>query len=492
MAALNDPVSDASTAKRVFRELLVGFEKGMAAGFPDFGIPPLDPLSVDGDELSSDGIPVKENLVLKLSEIRIVGLSTLKVVELNVGSDEDTEAVLAVVSFDRANVTGKYSLQINGTTTPSASCYLRVRDVSATIPMQTKVRGLDFDSLKDAKIGEVQLQVRSNRTRFDSLDCDERSLGEPLEDLLDLLDDHLLLFFQVQVSTVLQNELQAFIQGEVGGGEVTIVAKGAQPSARGEAAPSSLTGQLQRSIVYTTYDDQSLQEAAIPALRDAFASKETPEEVPPEEQVPLPVAKGGFFSISDLLEKLFDKLLPNVDAYIAKKGFDPYHVTKSPSTTFKMPMRLPVSGGAKIDAPTIYGLSHLTRTGPIDFKWKGLTLTFNIGVDGGLSGGTGVQVWFGSSAFKVAPRASFTLKTIRIRAEFGLMKDKSGRYYALKSLEAADPEVSITFDGLGVITWLLSKLTGLLTDTLVESFKGEILQMIEDAINKPLKKIKLP
>lgn len=473
---------DDSTPKPVFRELLLDFKNGMATGFPKYAIPPLEPLSFDQAsqfDKKSAPVRVKGNLELALSEVNAVGLSALNVVELN--WDSTTKAVVATISVKHTSVTGKYGLQANGTpVSGSGSFSVEIYHVWATIPLQTKGDRLDFESIKDANIGSVRLEVgRINKVCFDKLDCDEQSLGGPQEDLHGLLGAVLALFFRVHTATILQNELQKFMQGELKNYDEDASAV----TAKGVGIPSETTLTFfHRATHYPTYDAEALRAAAAPAFR----KQERRMHMVEQTGEPLAVTRAAVQTAKGNLDQLFDFLVPNINALIAKQGLDPYTVSTSPEYSFSW---LGISGGVKLESPTVYGLSHLKRTGPVNID--GLTVSANIGTDGGLSGGTGMQLWF--LFVKLAPHASYTLSNINIRAEITLEKDRNGQTkLALKSLEADDPKVSLDIDGLGVYDWLLGELTGFLTTFLVKAFKGEILKAVENAIRKELKDFALP
>ena len=120
------------------------------------------------------------------------------------------------------------------------------------------------------------------------------------------------------------------------------------------------------------------------------------------------------------LGAVFDFFVPNLNALIVKEGYDPLKSAESPKVSFSQWF---IMGGAEAEAPTIYGLSHLKRTGLVNID--GLTVTINIGVDGEVSGGMGAKAWLGPVI--LGPDISFTISNIDIRVVMTLEKDQAGK-----------------------------------------------------------------
>ena len=426
---------DDSASKRLFRELLEDFGKGMAAGFPHFYIPSVDPLSVDVDQsFGEDFLLLK---MFKLNQVNIVGLSAMNITELNVDSNG---AIVATVSISRASITGKYSLQVYDTPSSSADFHVKIHDVCATIRIQAPLHHLDVQNFKSAKIDSIQFQVCRSKSRF--ADCDKQSLGEPLEELLDTFDEQMVSVFQVHVSAVLQNELHKYIQGElrkaIGQGEV--------PS---EAAPMN---PFLRATRFTNFNGEMLRSEAITTYKQ-----------------------------SGNIDGLVDSLLVLIDAKIAESGYDPYKLASSKKFSFKF---LFFRVHAEFQGLTFYGLSKLKRTGPANLSVSAVRVS--IGIDGGISGDTGVKV--SAAGMKVDPRASIKLKKISFNLEMELVKNDNGtRRLYLKNLDAADTEVEVTIDGLGPLGKELGKFTGSLTTFVLDEFQNSVLTAIKDVINEVLK-----
>ena len=186
------------------------------------------------------------------------------------------------------------------------------------------------------------------------------------------------------------------------------------------------------------------------------------------------------------LDEIFDFFIPTLNKLIIKEGFDPLKSAESPEITFE---KLGISGGAEAEAPTLYGLSHLKRTGPADID--GLTVTANFGVDGDIKETSGAKAWLGP--ISVGPEITFTVSDISIRVVMTLERDETGKAKIdLDSLDAADPDISVEIDGLGELGWIAGEFTGAISTVILKLFKSEFLTMLEGILRKELKKLNLP
>ena len=414
--------NDHKAAERALHELLQSFKMNMKTGISDLGIPSLDPLSVEED----NSIPVKQDMMLNLRNVKVSGLSSFQCIEM----ESSEGAVVAHIVIGNVHMGGKYSMG-----KANSSFETKLRDVSLRIPLETKVHNIVLEDLKNAKIAEIQITVGRSLSHLDHLHARP---GEKQETLKEPFDDILVLFFKAHVSTLLQNELNKFLQAKI------------------VEAPSLLS----RVLAYPTNDEATLHAAAMKALPMGLNSSPTPGN----------------------LDALIDLILPNINADIKKNGYDPYKISESKKYSIGI-------AGVKVDQVVINGLSHLHRTGPVNIDK--LTVTVNIGVDSAVTGSAGVKVWV--TLVSLHPAVTFTATNVKFTAVITIKKNDKGEIILnLDSLDIADPNIDVLITGLGTLGWMLSGLTDIISALVVGLFKDQIVKMVKDKLNDELKKIKLP
>ena len=420
---------DSPASERVSRAILRDFKTK------------LDPLRV-GDFKS----PVYNKLAVNFYDMDVIGLSKMHVIKTHF--DRATMIVTITVSGSNIKATAKYSPEPDGEAAHSekADCWLEAEYVTATIAM--RMQSLDLDNLEHIKVDDIEFKMRYINTHFDDLKGDKQ-----FNEYFRFFSHELVLVLEVQVPLILQKELQKFVHDELKKVDSNARTKEARVASLPQESP------FHRALHRPTYDKHAM-------IAAVTSGKKT---------------EGN-------LDALFDFFIPNINALIVKEGFDPLKAGKGSKDSFDFWV---ISGGYEIEPPTLYGLSHLKRTGPLDIDK--LTLTVSLGIDGEVTGGTCAKVWLGP--FSVGPDISYAISNIDIRVVMTLEKDKAGKTkISLDKLELpTGPKVSVDIHGLGPLMWIEGILHSAFSNLVLEILE-QFLQtsLAKKIINVLLQKLELP
>ena len=419
---------DDSEFRRVSRAILLDFKTK------------LDPLRV-GDFKS----PVHNKLAVSFSDIDVIGLSKVHVIKTHF--DHAHMKVIITVAGSNVKATAKYSPEPDGEAlSETADCWMEAEYVTATIAM--RMHSLDLDNFEHIKVDDIKFEMRYTNTHFDDLKGDKQ-----FNEYFRFFSHQLVLVLEVQVPFILQKELEKFVHDELKKVDSNARTKEARVASLPHESP------FHRALHRPTYDEHAM----MIKKTDAPASD-----------------KGN-------LGPLFDFFIPNINALIAKEGYDPWKIDAHPKASFNYWV---ITGGVEAKDINIHGLSHLKRTGPIDIDE--LTVTLNIGVDGDVTGGCVAEAWLGF--FSVGADATFVISNINIRVVITLEKDKAGKTkFALNKLDLpTDPDITVAVHGLGPLESVADLLIDALQSIVLTFFKSEFLSFLKKIIAKNLKKLDLP
>lgn len=423
---LNQP--DMDTISQYIKMVLENLKKEMPKGFPELGIPPLDPLNIPFIDVPR----IKEGIAdvkLKMQNLNLNGLSTFRVDKAKGDlSNLGIELEIFIPHLD-----GKAIYDLDGKV--------------FIFPLFGK--------------GNAMLQVNDLKIKG------KAAIGIQNMKQVQLTD------FQADVSF---SQVQIYLENIVGGGNLGDLVN-TLLNMLGKLVYDKLKGVILPEInrIIKTAVNNELKKVDINDIIGGILPKNS-------QPAPFGTAAGN-----EYVDKLMEQLRP----HILNNNLDPLRIPDQIARFSKKVLFVTVHGSARLTHGTAAGLSTIHRAGDCHFGIQGQTVKISceLGINN-INGGFNARAEF--MKIGVGANVRFGVSTVRVffgvSAEIGqTVKPRLERF----SINHVAP-VGVSISGLGPLNWIANIVSNVVINAVKGVIVKAIENPIRHELNKVLESVKIP